>query len=169
MCHTYSASASKMIKVATHGCASAAPQPVCFEVTIDGANIAGTRFDQEWAHTAFAPTDHTNIVQNWNDFCDCVLTQILPTLQELAPVGLRSWTTLEDYIRTTTYKLSLHKATTKTGKDDTQVRIDEGPTARPASELHPELLSSLNFPLPDDLPHIPASVPKVLNQHKDLR
>lgn len=141
----------------------------CFEVTIDGPNIAGTPFEQEWARRAFAPTSHTNFVQNWNDFCDCILTQILPTLQELAAAGLRSWTTLEDYIKTTTYKLSLHKATTKTGNDDIQVKIDEGPTARPAFELHPELLSSLNFPLPNDLPHIPASVLKVLSQDKDLR
>lgn len=147
----------------------------CFEVTIHGANIANTPFEAAWSRTAFYKSTPGNFVQKWNDFCDCVIGEILPTLQELVPVGVRSWNTLEDYIQTANYKLSLHKAPASSDSDSNsnqiKVHIDEGPTFKPAFEIHPEPISTLPFdlPPPSSLPQIPASTLQVLNHHKDLR
>ena len=138
----------------------------CFEVTIHGTDIQGSPFEAKWSRAAFKKEDDRHFSGKWNDLCDCVIEQILPNLQQLAPAGLRSWTTLEDYIRTTSYKLSLHK--TENGHDDIEVRLDEGPTTKPAFEIHPELISALPFDLPNALPRIPASDLQVLDQHKDL-
>ena len=139
----------------------------CFTVDIARKDIAGTRLEQEWSKHCVEPTysvESKTFVPSWNDFCDFTISSILPTLQELAPVGERSWTTLEDYLTTPLYKLRLIKDTTS---GEAIVKVVEGPVIKPAFDMEPQPFNSVE--VPPDFPLVLASDLLVLDQEMDLR
>lgn len=79
-----------------------------FSIDIRREDIAGTPFEEEWSKYC-VEGDLGEYLDRWPRFCDFVIGHILPTLQRLAPAGGRPWTTLQDYLDASIYRLKLFK------------------------------------------------------------
>ena len=141
---------------------------VCFRVSVSRADILSTPFEKKWSELNKEGNPRVEGMkkwgERWNDLCDCIITQCMPLLQELAPSS-RRWKTLEDYLRTPTYELKLI-ADDATG--DAVAKVTSGPVEKPSYEHHLMEFSEFN-PLPKDLCQYRAEELVVLNQEKDWR
>jgi hypothetical protein len=140
---------------------------VCFTVTVSGGDVQETPFGKKWLE--LNKEDRTTgsikgFVERWNALCDCIISQSMPVLQELAP-PTRQWKTLEDHLRTPTYELRL-VADQETG--DAVAEVISGPVEKPSYEHH--LLPFSEFqPMSDGLPCYQARDLACLGQEKNLR
>src|SRR5690349_4924252 len=81
----------------------------CFTVDVSREDVQETPFGQKWLELNKENRARDGVkkwVEAWNEHCDCVITQCMPVLLELAPPS-RQWKTLEDHLRTPTYRLRL--------------------------------------------------------------
>jgi hypothetical protein len=141
---------------------------VGFRVSVSREDVNDTPFAAKWLELnkegRASVEGMKNWVERWNALCDCILSQCMPVLQELAPPS-RQWKTLEDHLRTPTYELKM-VADKQTG--DAVAKITSGPVEKPSYEHH--LLPFSDFTsLPKGLPRYRAQDLVVLGQEKDWR
>ena len=142
---------------------------VCFTVKVSREDVQETPFGKRWRelnveNPTKVPGGLKRWKENWDNLCDCIITQSMPVLQELAP-STRQWKTLEDHLRTPAYDLKLI-ADQETG--DAVAKVIKGPVERPSYEHH--LMSFSDFQgLSDDLPRYQAQDLTCLGQGKDWR
>ncbi|ETI19842.1 hypothetical protein G647_08856 [Cladophialophora carrionii CBS 160.54] len=141
---------------------------VCFRVSVSREDVNDTPFATKWLelNKEGAPRVEgmKKWVERWNELCDCIISQCMPVLQELAP-PTRQWKTLEDHLRTPAYELKM-VADQETG--DAVAKITSGPVEKPSYEHH--LLPFSDFEsMPEDLPRYRAQDLRVLGQEKDWR
>ncbi|EXJ61910.1 hypothetical protein A1O7_02341 [Cladophialophora yegresii CBS 114405] len=141
---------------------------VCFRVSVSREDVKNTLFATRWLELNKEPAPRVegmkNWVERWNKLCDCIISQCMPVLEELAP-PTRQWKTLEDHLRTPAYELQM---VASPGTGDAVAKITSGPVEKPSYEHH--LLPFSDFEsIPEDLPRYRARDLVVLGQEKDWR
>ncbi|KAJ9616653.1 hypothetical protein H2200_000372 [Cladophialophora chaetospira] len=140
----------------------------CFRVSVSRDDVDGTPFGTRWLelNREGSPREEgmKKWVERWNKLCDCIISQCMPLLQELAPTT-RQWKTLEDHLRTPTYELKL---VANPNGNDAVAKVTSGPVEKPSYEHH--LLNESDFQsLPKDLPRHRAQDLTILEHGKDGR
>ena len=141
---------------------------VGFRIHTVHEDVRDTPFSKPWLEYLKEPNStidgYKGWVQRWEALCDCIISQCLPLLKELAPSS-RQWVTLDDYLHTPTYEL---KMVTDPATKDASPEITEGPTDKPAYENWPTAAANIKY-LPEDARRYQAKDLVVLDQSKNWR
>jgi hypothetical protein len=118
---------------------------VGFEIEVDHEDVRGTLFSKTWLEYLKEPShfdpplEGKQGVNRWEDLCDCILTQCMPMLVDLAPSPSR-WVTLNDYLHTPSYKLRM---VTSDASKDAVPEIVNGPKDIPSYEHWPTAVANI--------------------------
>lgn len=143
---------------------------VGFEVEVAHEDVRGTPFSKKWLEYLKEPNHfdpplgHNEWVRRWETLCDCILTQCMPMLVELAPSS-RGWVTLNDYLHTPSYRL---KMVTSDATKDAMSEIIDGPKDMPSYEHWPTAAANIKH-LPIDAPRLHAKELNSPDQGLDWR
>jgi hypothetical protein len=141
-----------------------------FEIEVSHDDVRGTSFSKKWLEhlkepISFEPPLRPNQwVRRWECLCDCILTQCMPILGELAPSST-GWVTLDDYLHTPSYTLRM---VTSAATKDAVPEIIEGPKDMPSYEHWPTAAANVEL-LPMDGPRLHAKDLIALDQGNDWR
>lgn len=139
---------------------------VKFTIHTARVDVLGTPYEKEWTELNQEPSRHgyKDWVGRWERLCDCVISQAMSLLVELAPAK-QYWTTLRDYLHTPGYIL---KMVTDLEIGDAKAVITSGPTFSGAYELQPMPEYEVGS-LPEDLPRYTSDSLIVTDKETDWR
>ncbi|OKL59082.1 hypothetical protein UA08_05711 [Talaromyces atroroseus] len=128
-----------------------------FEIHVDKQDVHGTAFYSAWRPMLReglkeGETMKDHLENQWNPFCDLIISHSMATLQRLAPVG-PYWITLSDYFHTPSYDLKL---VTDRESGNVYGKVTNGPKEQAAYGF--QTISAAAFRnMPKDIPHYASS------------